>query len=500
MNQLLVSAYGMGKHFDQQHALRDFWIELRCSTVVGLCGLNQSGKTLAARVLSGEVSADTGKVGIEKKFYRDLSRAAEHLRSISQYMGRDPLFFDDLTIADSYSLLCNKPILRIIRNKDIRDINQQLKAVKFEAKADMLVADLPFGKREYCEVLLTILAGARLILLDGKLDAIYRWNCRIVKELLNIGIKRGVCFLVISNNLDMLQELCDEIAVIRSGCSVMQVQKQEFDREKLICLMTGKDPVPLSTEEQIHRVPAGDVVFRAADFRLEEEDPPLDFSVTRGEISGILSLNNYWNQLLTETFAGRYERFYGSLYLGEVPLTVRSLQRMKNRKHRMCVLPEPVWRDLLFSCMSVEDNLMLPSMRKIAVRSFGYVGKRLLMFARGQLKEARILNECQTAHLQVEELDTITSMRLSMERIRMYHPDVLIISGLTESADVHLKVAAYKECRLCAKRGIGILLISSDISEMLALCSRFIMVRDRVKLREICVKGTENPADILSIL
>ena len=100
----------------------------------------------------------------------------------------------------------------------------------------------------------------------------------------------------------------------------------------------------------------------------------------------------------------------------------------------------------------------------------------------------------------VEELDTITSMRLSMERIRMYHPDVLIISGLTESADVHLKEAAYKECRLCAKRGIGILLISSDISEMLALCSRFIMVRDRVKLREICVKGTENPADILSIL
>ena len=58
-----------------------------------------------------------------------------------------------------------------------------------------------------------------------------------------------------SNNLDILQELCDEIAVIRSGCSVMQVQKQEFDREKLICLMTGKDPVPLSTEEQIHRVP-----------------------------------------------------------------------------------------------------------------------------------------------------------------------------------------------------------------------------------------------------
>ena len=81
--------------------------------------------------------------------------------------------------------------------------------------------------------------------------------------------------------------------------------------------MTGKDPVPLSTEEQIHRVPSGDVVFRAADFRLEVEDPPLDFSVTRGEISGILSLNNYWNQLLTETLAGRYERFYGSLYLGK---------------------------------------------------------------------------------------------------------------------------------------------------------------------------------------
>ena len=91
MNQLLVSAYGMGKLLDPQHVLKDLWIELRCSTIVGL---NRSGKTLAARVLSGELTADTGGISIEDQFYREPSGAAEHLRMISKYMGRDPLFFD----------------------------------------------------------------------------------------------------------------------------------------------------------------------------------------------------------------------------------------------------------------------------------------------------------------------------------------------------------------------------------------------------------------------
>lgn len=500
MNQLLVSAYGMGKLLDPQHVLKDLWIELRCSTIVGLCGMNRSGKTLAARVLSGELTADTGGISIEDQFYREPSGAAEHLRMISKYMGRDPLFFDELSIADNYSLLSGRPIARIIRNKEIREINQMLQSVNFEAKAEMMVSELPFGAREYCEILLTILAGVKLILLDEKLDAIYRWNSGIVKDLLAVGINQGVCFLVISNNLDMLQELCDEIAVIRGGCSAMQIKKHEFSREGLICLMTGKEPVTLSAREHFQRICPEETIFRAVNFRLEKEDPSLDFSVNAGEIMGILSLNNRWNQMLAETLAGRYERFYGSLFLHQGSLTSRSLQRMKNGRHKICVLPQPVWRELLFSCMSIEDNLMLPSMRKIAVKSFGYVGKRLCMFARGLLNEAGILDETQIARVQIEDLDTITSMRLSMERIRIYHPDLLIISGLTESADVNLKEAAYKECRLCASRGIGVLLISSDINEMLALCSRFIMIKDRMKLQEICVKGTENPVDILNVL
>ncbi len=500
MKPLLVSTYGLGKCFDGQYVLKDFWIELRYGTVVGLCGMNQSGKTLAAKILSGELPADGGKICIESVFYRDPGKAVGRLRGISRYMGKGTHFFDELSIADNYALLCNKPAFKIIQKKDITDIDRQLKNVHFDTRADRIVSDLPFGKREYCEILLTMLSGAKLVLLDEKLDAIYRWNKDMVRQLLRLGKDRNICFLLISNNLEMLMELCDEISVIRSGYSAMQISSEEFNREKLICMMSGENPVVSSKKNPPAKICSDEIVFYAEKFRLEKEDAPLDFSLCSGEILGILSLNNRWNQLLAETLAGTYQRFFGSLFLGKRKLKAKELHAMRNRRQKICVLSNPVWRNLLFREMSIEDNLILPSMQKIAVKSLGYLGKRLNKFARGQLREAKILDMAKIGHMQIDELDSSASMRLVMERIRIYHPAVLVIMGLTENADIHLREAVFEECRRCAERGIGILLISSDVQEILTLCSRVLMIKNRKKLCEFCVKGTENPEKILDIL
>jgi ribose transport system ATP-binding protein len=466
---------GITKWFPGVKALNRVSLRLRAGEVLALMGENGAGKSTLMKVLGGAYPPGEGAILIDG--------IAVTLRSVrdARRLGI-ALIHQELMLAPNLDITANiflgneahtPRLLGPVRTSDLQQrTTALLKRVGLRVPADTLVSALSTGQMQMVEIAKALSIDARILVMDEPTSSLTAAESahlfQIVRQLRDVGL--GIVY--ISHRMEEVLVLADRITVLRDGRAVGDLDGDAATHEAIVAMMVGRE---LSRHYFPDRKagPDDDVVFTANGVLVPGAPAPISFSVRRGEILGFAGLVGAGRTELMETIFGVTPAHGGDMTLGDVrfaPATPRDAIDAG-----VFLVPEDRKRHGLVLPMSVAENATLPNVRRLARwGTLDHAAERLI----AETQVARLRIRTPTVLQQVVGLSGGNQQKVVLAKWLAMNPRVLILDEPTRGIDVAAKAEIYQEIAALAERGIAILLVSSELEEVIGLCDRVIVLRE----------------------
>jgi rhamnose transport system ATP-binding protein len=483
----LLIASSIRKSFAGVHALRGVSFALGAGEVHALVGENGAGKSTLIKIITGAERADAGTLAIDGAPV-DLSHLTPaRARSLGvAVIYQQPALFPDLTVAENIALTLDRagawhPIDWRARRRVAADLLTRAGAA-FEA--DRLAGSLSMPEQQLVEIARAIGADARIILMDEPTASL---TDREVDRLFGvIGRLRdaGAGVIYISHRLEEVLTVADRITVLRDGETVATAPRGAITRDEVVRHMAGRTTVGVgaSTPMEARTATSMEVrTFRSAPAALDVRGlsshavgvHDVSFSVHRGEILGMAGLVGSGRTELAETLFGLHPIDRGEVLVGGVRVSIADAADAI--RHGLAYVPEDRRRHGVVLDMSVAANTSLASLAAVSRR--GIV----------QIRAEHALADRFVADLQIKapavEVDVTTlsggnQQKVALARWLATNPSVLILDEPTQGVDVGAKAEIHALMQAMAARGLAIIMISSELPEILAMSDRIAVMRE----------------------
>lgn len=467
----MLRAHGISKRYGGVIALAEVNFEVRFGEVVGLIGENGAGKSTLIKVLGGLVAPDSGRIEFEG-------------RPVSL---RSPQESISLGIGIIHQELSNLPNLDIASNIFLGrektkgkwwldDRASRAEAAKILARVG-LDADpakplgaLTLGEQQMVEIAKALSLEAKVLIMDEPTSSLSAKEAETLMGLVRRLREDGVGVVYVSHRLDEVVALADRVTALRDGRNAGELAKQEISQPAMIRLMVGRDLEPASARQ----VSFGEVQLRAERVvtnRFPNEATSLE--VRAGEIVGIAGLVGSGRTELVNAIYGVEPRLSGEVTLGGHLLEANDPR--SSIEAGLVLVPEDRRTQALILASSVGDNLVLP---------------RWEDFARNGLVQSTAVREetqslCATYGVKAASVDvkvgTLSGgnqQKVVLAKWLSMKPKCLIVDEPTRGIDVGAREEIYEAMRELAAQGVAILMVSSDLQEVLALSDRVIVMRE----------------------
>jgi ABC-type sugar transport system ATPase subunit len=437
--------------------------------VHAVLGENGAGKSTLMRILAGVVSADAGQVSLDGtpvslKGPRDATRAG--VRMVFQELSTIP----QMTVAENLLYGCERTVLGIVRPAQRRRAARELLERFDLGRIDpsVLVSELGLGDRQLLEVVKALRAAPRVLILDEATSALSITDSRWVLEQGRRAAAEGAVVLLVTHRLAEVREFADRITVLRSGKDVLNGAAAEIDDDALIAAMLGRRVDRLYPERP---VPDGAVAIRVAGLAAPGLPGPVDITARRGEILGIGGLQGQGQRELLRALAGATPWTSGQVSIDDRSYAPRSPAQAL--RQRVAYVPEDRQREGLFLTQSVRNNITAASLGDLV---------------RGGLLDRRRETEAASGAAQTVGIDTgrlssrVSTMsggnqqKVVLGKAILKRPAVLLLHDCTRGVDVGTKASIFTLMAELAKEGTTILFYSSDLSELVHMCHRVVIL------------------------
>ena len=438
---------------------------MRRGTVHAIVGENGAGKSTLMKILYGVQRPDEGTIAV--------NGALVQLQSPADAIGVGiGMVFQHFMLADNFTVLENVVLgaeklhgIGAAARAEIRRISLEY---GLEVEPDDLVADLGVGDRQPVEILKVLYRGAKILILDEptavlvpqEVDELFA-NLRELKS-------EGLTVLFISHKLDEVLSVADDITVIRRGTTVASVDPKSVNARQLAELMVGSElPTPATSESTV----TDRVVLRIENLTLAASEgrdllQDIDLTIHAGEVVGIAGVEGNGQAELVEVIMGMREPTSGSVFLGDLDISdwdVREIREagvgyIPEDRHRHGLLLEaPLWENRILGHQTERPNV-----------------RGQLIDARGAKADTeRIIKEydVRTPSINVTagSLSGGNQQKLIVGREMSHQPKVLVASHPTRGVDVGAQAAIWDLMRQARREGLGVLLISADLEELIGL-------------------------------
>jgi rhamnose transport system ATP-binding protein len=467
----VVRLRGVSKAFGGVHALRAVSFDLEPGEIHALVGENGAGKSTLVRILTGAHAPDEGTIEIDGRRVDRADPVTMRARGIAPIY-QQPALFPHLTVAEN--LAVGHEPARAWRRVDWRGRRERARAMLARVGADIDVdapADtLRMAEQQLVEIARALGADARVILMDEPTAALTNRETERLFALARDLRSRGIGIVYISHRLDEVAALADRVSVLRDGELVATRPVAEFGRGELIRLMVGRD---LQAVYPKRTVPIGPVALeterlgcRAAGVR------DVSLQIRAGEILGLAGLVGAGRTELARVLFGITAADEGVVRLGGQAVTVWSPAQAT--RLGLAYLPEDRRRHGVIPEMSVAANTTLASLRAIA--NGGFLDRRReAEVAATYVKRLSI--KARSIDAPVSELSGGNQQKVALARWLATGPRVLILDEPTQGVDVGAKVEIHTHIVDLAAEGLAILLISSELPEILGMSDRVAVMR-----------------------
>jgi len=463
---VLLQAIDIEKSYDGVKALNGVSFNLHSGEVHAVVGENGAGKSTLNKVLTGAVQPDSGEIFVRGQRLEHNTPASSRELGIAAIY-QQPALFPDLSVAENIGIAKDgNRLWRKVKLKERRlRAGRLLKELGAQIRPDALVSTLSMPEQQLVEIAKALDAKASALILDeptaslGERDAENLF--RIIRELRS----KGTGIIYISHRLEELFQIADRVTVLRDGNTVGTRTMEGVTIDDLIRMMVGRE---LETLFPKHQTTQGEIALELRNvgckpFKLKN----ISLTVRRGEILGLAGLVGSGRTQLAEAVFGLWPVTEGQVFVQGKATKIRSPADAV--RAGLAYVPEDRCRHGVILEMPISMNTTLASLDQVSAN--GLIQPQLEHDAAEKLKE-RLRVKTPSVRIPAKHLSGGNQQKVALARWLMTNPRILILDEPTQGIDVQAKSEIYRLIGDLAQSGLAILLISSDMSEVLAMSDR----------------------------
>ncbi|AMQ07638.1 sugar ABC transporter ATP-binding protein [Sporosarcina psychrophila] len=475
----MIEMTGISKSFDGNSVLTNVEFSVKKGEIHALMGENGAGKSTLMKILTGIYARDTGEVKVRGKLV-DFKNPKEAEHAGIAVIHQELNILPDLTVAENLFLGNEKTFGKsgILKTKEM---NKKAKVILGELGLDVdvktVARELSVGKQQIIEIAKAMSSNAEVIVMDEPTAALTEREIVSLFETIRALQTNGVSFVYISHRMEEIFALCDRITILRDGnyVGVKEIKETSFD--EIVQMMVGRE---LGERFPERNAIIGDVKLTVSGLTRNGHFEDISFELRKGEVLGIAGLMGAGRTEVAQSLFGYKKLQKGTISLNGKPVKISS--PLQAKKLGFGYVTEDRKSEGLIVDFSVKDNLSLTNFNKVS--SNGII----------KSNEEKVLYETMVKRLGVrtsgpnqaaKSLSGGNQQKVVIAKWLGIEPNVLILDEPTRGVDVGAKKEIYSIINELAEKGVAILMISSELPEIIGMADRVLVMHEGTLTAEL---------------
>lgn len=469
----MLKMEGVSKVFPGVKALDNVDITAYGGEVTALMGENGAGKSTLMKILSGVYKKDGGRIFIEGE-----EAEIKGIRSAEEYgvtiIHQELSLLNNLTVAENI-FLGNEKYDKVSRKINQKLLNERskmfLEQIGCNIKPDELVADINVGEKQMIEIAKALTKNARIIIMDEPTTALTDVETKKLFEVIENLKKKGIAVIYISHRMEEIFAICDRVEVLRDGKYAGNALIKDIDNDDLIAMMVGRK---IEDQFPYKEVKKGDNFLEVADLSAKEGVKNASFSVKAGEILGIAGLMGSGRTELAKTIFGEYKKTKGCVKIKGKEVNIKCISDAIN--NGICYLSEDRKKEGCVLGLSIKDNMSICNIGKYENKFKSIDSKKEIEDVDYYIKKIKI--KTPNRDQLIGKLSGGNQQKVILAKWLMLSPEILIVDEPTRGIDVGAKKEIYELLNELKSNGKAIIVISSDLPEVLGISDRIMVMSE----------------------
>lgn len=491
MYPYVLEAEGISKQFPGVKALDNVSLKIKPGSVHALMGENGAGKSTLMKCLIGIYRPDGGTIKVKGQpvTFND-TQAALHsgISMIHQELNLVP----HMTVAENIWLGREPAKLGFVNHEELNRKTRELLAhLKIKLNPETPLGTLSIANQQMVEIAKAVSYNADVLIMDEPTSALTEGEVvhlfAIIRELKQQG--KGIIY--ISHKMDEIFAITDEVSIFRDGTSIASDKTENLTKQSLITMMVGRELTQMFPKFNNN---IGEEVLRVAGLLRSGWFHDVTFAVKRGEILGVAGLVGAGRSEVMESLFGMHPAEGGEIYIEGLPVKIDS--PAKAIEQGLAFLTEDRKKSGLFLVLSVVENMSIVNLSAYTSKN-GFVSQAQM--AKDCMEQINRLNiKTPTMDQIINNLSGGNQQKVLIARWLLAQPKILILDEPTRGIDVGAKAEIYRLISELAHRGVAIILVSSELPEILGMSDR-VMVMHAGRITGILDKAEADQEKIMAL-
>lgn len=466
----LLEMKGIAKRFGHFYALQDVNLDIYRGEIHALMGENGAGKSTLMKILAGAYTATSGEIKIEGEPFA-ISSPNDAIHAGITLIYQEIHLSPNLTVAENIFLGREIKNLFGLNRKQMEQESQEvLDRLGAQFFASQKVSSLTIAEQQQVEIARALHRNSRILVMDEPTAALSSRETEKLFALIKKLRDEGMAIIYISHRMAEIYELADRVSVLRDGKYVGSLIREEINANTLVQMMVGRPLTDLFNKEA---VPPGNEVIRIENLSDGKKVKEASLMVRAGEIVGLSGLVGAGRSELAHLLFGVSQPTQGKMYLHGGEISFASPRDAI--AHHVALLPENRKEEGLFLDLNVFKNVTMATIERDATMM-------VINQAKGKQETEQAIQSLKirvpNANVEVSGLSGGNQQKVLLSRWMAIHPKLFILDEPTRGVDVGAKSEIYRMMTEMAKQGVAILMISSELPEIVGMSDRVYVMRE----------------------
>jgi ribose transport system ATP-binding protein len=474
MAEVVLSMTDVHKSFGPVQALRGAQLELRRGEIHALAGENGAGKSTLMHIIDGILQPDRGEIRLDGAPVRIASPNAANRLGIG-FVHQEIALCPEISVAEnmfmaetgrSRTLLMDYRALVVRAGeilKEIGDIDPRRRA-----------GDLSISQQQIVEIAKALTLDCRILILDEPTAALTETEAQTLFKIMRRLADRGIAIIYISHRMAEIFQHCDRITIMRDGCHIKTADIAAITPEDVVNSMVGRVLDKLYPPKQAPDAKSDDVILSVRNLTEGRRVSNVSFELRKGEILGLAGLIGAGRSEIVRAICRLEGKAEGEVVLKGRKLSLRDYR--DSIREGLVYVSEDRKGDGLFLNMSIASNVSALDLKRVA-NPFGLISRRQET-ARAEHYGTRLKLRSNGVGDAVNTLSGGNQQKVALAKMLSVEPEVVFLDEPTRGVDVGAKAEIHRQIRDLANEGVGVVVISSELPELIGVSDRVLVVRE----------------------
>lgn len=486
-----IEMRGIDKSFGSNQVLKQAGFTLESGEVHALMGENGAGKSTLMKILTGVYTKDVGTVLVDgKEVNYKNPQEAEKAGIVFIYQELNVMF--DLTVEENLFMgkeihgkfgICDKKAMQ-------KKAQEALNILGVNISPKTVMAELSVGQQQMVEICKALMADAKVIIMDEPTAALTQSETVALFKVIESLRKKGVSMVYISHRMEEIFELCDRITVLRDGSYIGVKNIPETNMNEIVKMMIGRE---IGERYPSRNVKIGKEVLKVKELTRKGTFHDVNFSVRAGEVLGVSGLMGAGRTEIMQAIFGNLSYENGTIEIDGKEVKISNPRQAM--EHGIGFITEDRKTEGLMLDKSIRENISLCNLRRISKSSVISREAEKNMVAEA-IKDLHI--KCFGSYHECNNLSGGNQQKVVLAKWILTNPKILILDEPTRGVDIGAKKEIYSIINKLAAQGVAIIMVSSELPEVLGMSDNIMVVREG-EVRGIISYGEANQERVMTL-